>query len=286
MGKIAKWPVEEGRYIVGRRTASVAVCTEATVSGIKIDMNKVAIIGKCVTENVGVEKLVKNVISNPYIRFLIVCGKNSKGHDVGQTLLALSKNGIDNKMRVIGSTGAIPLLKHLTKGEIECFQKQVLLIDMQGEINSQKIRFKVEQCLRKNPGKFSGKPVKIKKLVGVKKIKCIKAQAFEKKYIADPKGSFQITIDKEKQQIVTQHYDSDLELDAQITGKTAQAISDTIVKMGLIGEFSESKDHAAYLGRELAKAETCLKNELDYVQDEPVIIIKNKKGLTKDDFGW
>lgn len=87
-------------------------------------MEKVAIVGKCVTENVGIEKLVKNIISNPYIRFLIVCGKVSGGHDVGQTILALSKNGIDKTGRVIGSTGAIPILKHLASEEIERFQKK------------------------------------------------------------------------------------------------------------------------------------------------------------------
>lgn len=271
---------------MGKKTSPVAICTEATVEGIKVDMDKVAIIGKCVTENVGVEKLVKNIISNPYLRFLIVCGKSSRGHDVGQTILALSKKGVDNKMRVMGSTGAIPLLKHLTKKEIERFKKQVLVIDVQGETSSQKIQFKVDQCLRKNPGKFSGKPMKIKKLGRIRKIKCLKAQVFDTKYVPDPRGSFQITLDKKKQEIVTQHYDSDLELDVQITGTTAQAISGTIIKMSLIGDFSESKGHTAYLGRELAKAEICLKNEIDYLQDEPVIFAKNKGGLAKDDFGW
>ncbi len=282
-----KWPVEEGRYKVGRKTAPVAVCTEATIAGIKIDMEKVAIIGKCVTENVGIEKLVKNTISNPYIRFLIVCGKNSRGHDVGQTILALSQKGVGKDMRVIGSTGAIPLLKHLTKEEINRFRKQVLIMDIQGETSSQKIQFKIEQCLKKNPGKFSGKPMKIKKIGPSKKIQCLKARVSDKKHLSDPRGSFQITIDKEKKEIVAQHYNLDLELDVQIVGKSAQAITDTLIRKDLISDFKESKSHAAYLGRELAKAEVCLKNGIDYIQDEPIEINLGKKnGLADDEFGF
>ena len=286
MGKNFNWPVEEGRYKIGNPTAPVAICTEATIDKIEVEMDKVAIIGKCVTENVGIEKLIKNIISNSHIRFLIVCGKVSRGHDVGQTILALLKNGVDKDKRVIGSTGAIPLLKHLTEEEIKRFRKQVLVIDMRGEIAGSKIQFKIEQCLKKNPGKFTGRPIKIKKLTKIKKIKCIKARVFEKKYVPDPKGSFQIAIDKEKDEIIAQHYNSDLELNLQITGKTAHQITDTIIRMGLIGDFSESKDHAAYLGRELTKAEICLENGLDYVQDEPVVLSKSEEGLAKDEFGW
>lgn len=285
-GKPKKWPVEEGRYKVGNPTSPVAVCTEATISGIKLNMDRVAIIGKCVTENIGVEKIVKNIISNPYVRFLIICGKRSRGHDVGQTILALSKNGIDKKMRVIGSKGSIPILKHLTFEEIKRFRKQVMVVDMQGETNNQKVVLKINQCFKKNPGKFTGKPMKIKRLEKFKPVKCIKARVFDKKYVVDPKGSFQIAIDKEKGEIVAQHFNFDLELDVQIVGKGARAITDTIIKRGLIGDFPEAKDHAAYLGRELTKAQICLENGLDYIQDEPVDFSKNKKGIPPDEFGW
>lgn len=281
-----KWPVEEGRYEVGNPTAPIAVCTEATVSGIQVNMDKVAIIGKCATENIGIEKIVKNVITNPYIRFLLICGKRSHGHDVGQTILSLSKNGVDKKMRVIGSKGSIPILRHLTREEIERFQKQVMVVDIQGETNSQKIAFKIDQYFKKNPGKFTGRPIKIRKLEKPKKIKCLKAKKPKEEYKPDPRGSFQILVDRDKKMIIAQHYNSDLELDVQIVGQDAKAIADTIIKVGLIGDFAESKDHAAYLGRELAKAQVCLENELEYIQDEPVVFSKSGEGLKKDEFGW
>ncbi|TSC53150.1 MAG: tetrahydromethanopterin S-methyltransferase subunit A, partial [Microgenomates group bacterium LiPW_16] len=108
--KVSHWPVEEGRYKIGNPQSPVAVCTEATVEGINVALGKVAIIGKCVTENIGIEKVVKNIVSNPNIRFLILCGKKSAGHDVGQTLISLKENGVDRQMRVIGSTGSIPVV--------------------------------------------------------------------------------------------------------------------------------------------------------------------------------
>ncbi len=278
------WPVEKGRYRLGNRRSPIAVCTEASIAGIVVDLEKVAVVGKCVTENVGVERIVKNIIANPFIRFLLVCGKVSKGHAVGQTFLALQKNGVNKKMRVIGSKGAIPLLKHLTLEEVERFRKQVLVVDMRGEASSQKIQFKVEELWRKNPGKFTGKPMKIKKLKE-RKIKTIRAKKADEKYATDPKGSFQITIDKKKKIIIAVHFNADFEMDLKIVGKTAHEITDTIINNGLIGDFAESKDHAAYLGRELAKAEVCLKSGLDYIQDEPVVF-KKKKKQADDEFGF
>jgi tetrahydromethanopterin S-methyltransferase subunit A len=45
-----------------------------------------AIKGTMKTENMGVEKIIVNVVSNPKIRFLIVCGKDEFGHYPGDCL--------------------------------------------------------------------------------------------------------------------------------------------------------------------------------------------------------
>lgn len=280
-----KWPVEEGRYQVGNLQSPVAVCTEATISGIKVDLQKVAIVGKCVTENVGIEKLVKNMISNPNIRFLIVCGRQSAGHNVGQTLLALNKNGIDKNNRVVGSNGSIPVLRHLTVKEVKRFQDQTAVLDLRGELDSAKIGMKVDWCWKNDPGAFTGKPLKIK-MVKQEKVPKIVAPLASDDYLPDPQGSFLITINKEKGLIIVQHFDTDLEQNLEIVGKKARDIADVIIKKSLIGDFSQGLDHAAYLGRELAKAEVCLKNSIDYIQDEEIVFKKNKKSLAEDDFGW
>ncbi len=50
-----------------------------------------------------------------------------------------------------------------------------------------------------------------------------------------------------------------------IIGKTAEEIYNTIIREDLVG----TKQHAAYLGAELMKAEACLKLGKNYVQDAP-----------------
>lgn len=281
--KVSNWPVEDGRYKVGNPESPVAVCTEATVEGINVNLGKVAIIGKCVTENIGIEKVVKNIVSNPNIRFLILCGKKSAGHDVGQTLISLKENGVDKGMKVVGSTGSIPVVKHLNPEEIKRFQHQIFPVDLQGVVEESKISYKIEQCLKTDPGAFTGEPIKIKKLKEGEMIKCIKAKKTGK-FVPDPTGSFQIAIDPKEGLVICQHFNKNLELDVQINGKDAIAICDTIIRMGLIGKFSDSLSHMANLGRELAKAEIALKSGLEYKQDEP-LKIEGKK-LKEDEFGW
>jgi len=51
-----------------------------------------------------------------------------------------------------------------------------------------------------------------------------------------------------------------------ICGRNARDLVNSLVDLGLVGRL----DHAAYLGRELQKAETALRLGRDYVQDEPL----------------
>jgi tetrahydromethanopterin S-methyltransferase subunit A len=122
------WPPVRGDYQVGDPNVGVAVVTLAS----SLFPQKAAICGQCKTENLGVEKIVANVISNCNIRFLLLCGVESKGHLPGNTILALHKNGIDEQGRIIGSKGAIPFIQNLPPGSITRFQQQVEIIDCIG----------------------------------------------------------------------------------------------------------------------------------------------------------
>jgi tetrahydromethanopterin S-methyltransferase subunit A len=87
----------------------------------------------------------------------------------------------------------------------------------------------------------------------------------------DNKGFFVIILDKEKKKIIVEHY-LNKEKEKGMTGKlnkiiegtNAEELCHTIIREGLVSR----TDHAAYLGRELQKAETALKNNLPYEQDE------------------
>ena len=69
-----------GEFTTFKKNGSVAVVL------LNIDYtppSKVAIYGPLKTENIGIEKIVANVISNPHIRYLIVCGDEIRGHRSG-----------------------------------------------------------------------------------------------------------------------------------------------------------------------------------------------------------
>jgi len=82
----------------------------------------------------------------------------------------------------------------------------------------------------------------------------------------DPKGYFLIKIDKEKGTINAGYCTTDNVLKAEIIGKTAIEVINTIISEGLVSTLQ----HAADLGIELHKAEIALKKGLDYVQDSPL----------------
>ncbi len=94
--------------------------------------NTVAIYGPLKTENIGIEKIVANVISNPHIRYLIVCGDDIRGHRSGSSLVALQKNGIDEQNKIIDAPGAIPYIENLTMEAIDRFRNQIEIVDLLG----------------------------------------------------------------------------------------------------------------------------------------------------------
>ncbi|MCQ8902576.1 MAG: tetrahydromethanopterin S-methyltransferase subunit A [Methanothrix sp.] len=122
------WPPVRGDYRVGDSRRGVAVVTLAS----RLDIRGAAIVGTCKTENLGVEKIVTNLISNPNIRYLIVCGAESRGHLPGDAIVSLHRNGIDGSGRIIGAAGAIPFIQNLQREAVERFRRQIIVVDMRG----------------------------------------------------------------------------------------------------------------------------------------------------------
>jgi len=102
------WPPINGEYIVlhGHKNCHVAVSTLSSISLAeeiaRLKPKALCIVGKTETENIGIDKVIKNTITNPSIHVLVVAGKDSEGHRSGATLLSLCENGVDENMRVIG----------------------------------------------------------------------------------------------------------------------------------------------------------------------------------------
>jgi tetrahydromethanopterin S-methyltransferase subunit A len=152
------WPPIRGDYVVGSPESRMAVVTLAS----HLRAEGAALIGPCKTENLGVEKVVANTISNSNIRFLILCGMESKGHLPGDALLALHKNGIDEQGRILGSHGAIPFIQNLPPEAIRRFQDQVELIDRIGLEDEGQIELLIREYSSK-AGQYHEEPFQVVK---------------------------------------------------------------------------------------------------------------------------
>ena len=84
----------------------------------------------------------------------------------------------------------------------------------------------------------------------------------------DRKGYFLIRLDKKNKKIEAGFATNKHIIKKVIKGKNATEIYHTIISKKLISR----KDHAAYLGKELYKAELALKYNLQYVQDSELKI--------------
>ncbi len=273
------WPPVEGRYEVGNKESPVALCTNRTIDEIEVNPEKVAIWGKCVTASVGIEKIIQNVVSNPNIRYLVLCGKASKGHFPAQAIEALVENGIDKDKKIIGAKGAMPFLKNIDQKMIDRFREQIKPVNIMGETDSQKIDKIIDKLLETKPEEFKAEAIEIKKIPEIEAESC-------PKWIPDPKGYFIISIDKKRNKIIAEHYNKEKELTDKIIGESADEISKTIANLDLIGDFEQTKEHSLYIGRELQKAEIALRNNLEYAQDSPLEINSENKQKGRNEYDF
>lgn len=149
------WPVINGDYVVGDPESPVAATTLAShIEQIPVDAGA-AIAGPCKTENLGIEKMLANLISNPNIRFLVLCGSEVQGHITGQSIEALHANGVDpDKRKIIDATGAIPFIENIPDEGIERFQQQMEIVSIIDVEDAAAIQSKIKECIEKDPGAF------------------------------------------------------------------------------------------------------------------------------------
>ena len=153
------WPILKGEYEVGDVKGCVAVITCAShLPGQPILDAGAAITGSCKTENLGVEKVVAHIISNPNIRYLVVTGAEVKGHITGQAMLSLHANGSKDN-RIVGAIGAIPYVENLNPEAIERFQAQVETVALLDTEDMGAITAKVRDLASKDPGAFDADPL-------------------------------------------------------------------------------------------------------------------------------
>jgi tetrahydromethanopterin S-methyltransferase subunit A len=162
------WPIVQGDFHSGDANSPVAVMTCGSHLDEKGICDKgAAICGSCKTENLGLEKVIANIISNPNIRFLLLCGTEVKGHLAGQTMAALHKGGVKDG-RVVGAEGAIPFIENLADDAIKRFQEQCELVNIMESEDLGAIGAKINELKGRDPGAFAADPmvVEVKEAAG------------------------------------------------------------------------------------------------------------------------
>jgi tetrahydromethanopterin S-methyltransferase subunit A len=91
-------------------------------------MDKILIAGRLLSENKGIDTIIKFTLTHPELHYIIICGKEVRGHQAGQALISLYENGINNNNNdsrtIVGARGPYPVLTSSWE-DIIAFRKQI-----------------------------------------------------------------------------------------------------------------------------------------------------------------
>lgn len=115
----------------------IAICTLSDMSLLKEIvsrndiMRKLFLVGRLLSENRGIDNILETVHNHPRLRYLILCGRDGKGHLPGQALISLYNYGTREDGYIVGARGSNPKLKS-TKEVISSFRTNIEIVDLVG----------------------------------------------------------------------------------------------------------------------------------------------------------
>lgn len=126
-----QWPVYlRDNLEVGNPAHHAAICTLWTRRdkiARALPSSGYAVIGNLYSRD-GINILLRNILANPAIRYLIVCGVDKTG--TGGALLALMTNGVDGEQRIVGDGAQID--RHIPRAALEAVRRSVACLDLRG----------------------------------------------------------------------------------------------------------------------------------------------------------
>jgi tetrahydromethanopterin S-methyltransferase subunit A len=159
------YPPEEGHFLRGNDYSSVAVAAllNSPYGEVPVEVENIvgeaiecgaALVGALQTGNVGIEKIIANIVANPNIRYLIICGKDIGGHMPGDALRCLANNGVDSKRRIVGTNALKPYLLNISMAAIDRFMRQITILDLTGVEDPTVVKKAVWACYQEKPTPF------------------------------------------------------------------------------------------------------------------------------------
>jgi len=136
-------PINE-EVFYGNPSSNVAICTLSSMSLLKEISNsdlmtEITLVGRLLSENKGIDALIRYVNKHPTLDTIIICGMEVSGHSAGHALFCVQMYGIDEQNRIINSVSPDPVLS-VSKSEIQQFQRQITLINKIGQTSLEEIR--------------------------------------------------------------------------------------------------------------------------------------------------
>ncbi len=251
--------------IKGNAQSPVAICTLSSQELLKKlrespIAQQVAMIGPLETENLGIERMLTTLLRAPRIRWLVLCGEEARGRYQGQALHALFEEGLNEDASIRGARSRRARLPGLSAAQVDAARRQVRLRDLLGTQDLDRISATVAECLADDPGPFT-EALELPESEPI----AVPEQKFRLKE-HDPAGFFVVLVDREAGRLLVEHYTADGVMGHRLAGPDAESVGGALTEWGLLTRL----DHAAYMGRELAKAEAALRLGLAYRQDEPL----------------
>lgn len=270
------WPYIAGKYKVVDPIAPVVVVF-GDAEALAEDIVQLAARGLCMVAPTcrsasDVEKLLKNVAANLAVQFIVVAGEDGDKQPAADALYA-TLSAAEPKSEAAKSL-AESLTAKLQSLDVSALRKQVKPVDMIGCTDVDRIIAKISELAmdasRPNTGfrmpERKGSP-------GIERVIAATQITYEPK--VDKAGGFAIRTDGAK--IVVEHYNSKSELIRVIEGENARDLCITLIRNGWVSKL----DHAAYLGRELMRAEWAVQAGRPYVQDAARILDTPPRDETK-----
>jgi tetrahydromethanopterin S-methyltransferase subunit A len=143
-------------YNMGGRGNEIAICTLSSTQLLEDIcksseiMDKILIVGRLLSENKGIDAITRFTLAHPELHYIIVCGKEVRGHQAGQALLSLYENGINNNnigsRIIIGAKSPYPVLTS-TWEDVVAFRKQINKIyNLIGISDIEQIKKQIKTC--------------------------------------------------------------------------------------------------------------------------------------------
>ena len=266
-GKKEHWPFVSGRYRIIDATAPVVIVgsnAEALAENLTaLETAGICMIATHCRSPKEVEKLIRNIAANMAIQNVIVTDPSD---DASPVLFALLKLlGADVEIDVAAQAHVKKIKSNLDDIGFDALARQVRAINMLGSYETDRIVARVSELAseanRPNTG-FRAPSNEDEN--GIERV--IAAKNIDYELLADKAGNFFVSIKDKK--IVVEQYSAKNDLLRVIEGHTARDLCITLIRNGWVSKL----DHAAWLGRELLRAELSMQTGKEFMPDRTVAL--------------